>query len=241
MIISKVGYAVGANSKSKASVNYKNNSAYGRNKTNNADKVSFGMDPITATILQEAAEAAAKGLWGIHKLRKTIEKAEYLFNKFDVKPAIETAIQLDAKYGKKHSVSTGNLIDLAIEHVGKLSDSHKVNRDLKQRVVDHCYLDQNYSFENIESLFIGLNNNYYMPFKKYILKNLASQNLERYDLPGKGLLLFDDIDSVTKGVGDTKFRSMIKRRRVEQIKELENGEQKRIDDMGDGYPGQSRV
>lgn len=208
MNISKISYV----NSSKVSQNNAMNrsktgsSVVGMSKPSKIDSVSFGgLDPITATILQEAAEAAARGILGIKKLRATIKKAEGLFDKFDVKPAIETAIRLDAKHGRNIAVSTDNLLSMAISQVGKLSDEHLVNRDLKQRVLDYCYLDKKDFYNNVkpvENLFVNLNNRYYKDFKKYLISKLASSEY--------GLLEFENIDSVIKGVGDGKYRNDIK-------------------------------
>lgn len=150
---------------------------------NEKDKVAFGaMDPITATILQEAAEAAAKSVFGLYQLRKVFEKAYGLFEKYDVKPAIETALAMDGKYGtslKSIFVSPEELLEKAIYHVGKLSDEHLVNRDLKQRVLDYCFLDKDDVYYNqsnpIQELFKSLDNKYYAEFKKYLLTKYVSQ------------------------------------------------------------------
>lgn len=179
-----------------------------------SDKISFGMDPMAAAILQEATIGTARGLLGIRKIKQAIEKADELFDRYDVKPAIELAVQMDKKLGDKllYFEATESLLVKAIKHVSNLSDEHLVNRDLKQKVLDYCFLDNGVSYyhpDNMETeghklaenLFIRLDNKYFHNYKKFIIEKRDKSN--RLDI-------FKDIDSVLKGIDDMKFRDTIK-------------------------------
>lgn len=208
--------------KTKNQNNYSYTSTKLNIKNSGRDNVSFGvLDPVTAaivgTILQEAAEASAKGYLGIKKLRNTINKAEALFDRFDVKPAIETAMSLDLRYNLNSNVNTNKLFKKAVTEVKKLSDEHLVNRDLKHRVIEHYFFEDGNRTslsKTIEDFFINLDNSHHKDFKKYLLSKLANT--------GKGLLNFEDIDSALKGVGDEKFRNQIKLRRSKDYDEYLN-------------------
>lgn len=236
MYISKVN-ALTNNKNINCQIHSNNNTiSYSSLKANKSgDQITFkGIDPITATILQEAAEGAASILFKGMKLRAVVEKADALFGKFDLKPAIETAVQLDAKYGKNFWVDTSRILNKAITAATNLSDEHLVNRDLKQSVLDHCYIDTDYlepQHRNAaERLLKSLNNTTYCEFKKYLFSRLAKDLTRDYGSIHPGLRYFDDLDSVTNGVGDESFRAFLRTRKMEQAAEIDKRSIDLIDD-----------
>lgn len=231
MQITKIGQANTKNN------NYQQNSENkigSSHKTNYADKVSFGMDPITAAILNEAASASAWGILGRVKLEKVFEKAHSLFDKYDVKPAIETAISLDAKYnnrgdgffdflGSFFDPNTNGLLGKALMHAKKLSDFQQVEIDLKRRLLDHCFLDKKHVYDDLQSpiieLFNSLNNRTHGEFKKYVLSRYVSQGKFELICPDNPCIKVSAVD----GIDDKTFSSEIysKASRLQQDDERE--------------------
>lgn len=202
-------------------------SAMKMSKTSKGDSVSFGaLDPLTATIvsgiLEEASTGAARGIFGIGKLKNAIKRAEALFDRYDVRPAIEAALKLDAAHSQNLLLNTDNILNKAIIHSKKFSDNLSENQDLKRRVAEHCYLERYDLLSETRTLaedfFISLNNKIYANFKKHLLTKISEKNLEKHGQ--QGLPNFRDIDSVLNGVGDEEFKANIKARRAQQKEEL---------------------
>lgn len=205
------------------------------------DDISFGMDPVTVTILGAAAKAAGRWFFGGSEFRSVVSSAESLFDRFDVKPAIETAIALDSKYGDKlYYLDSNNLLLKAIVKVDELSDEHLVNRDLKHNVLEYFYVGGGYRESHApyaETAFKKLNNFYHGGFKKHLLSKLSSDD-------GYGLTKFEDLDAAMNGVGDHNFRANLKKSRIKQLQEMEESRRyAQENDNGEplGYSGGLRV
>lgn len=193
------------------------------------NKVSFGgvLEGLAATIFQEALEGAARKIFGIMKVKNAIYKADDLFDRFDVKPAIDLAIKMDAKFGSesRYSQLTSVLLAQAITKVGDLPDEHLVNRDLKQRVLDHCYLDgglpfpakHDYAFFSdlhklAENLLANLDTRYFEDYKKFLISKTAETSVpDAYTPYGSGILRFKEIDKVLENIRDKNFKGKIKK------------------------------
>lgn len=210
----------GINAKKASTMNSKNNSCpISIIKNNKSDLVTFGaIDPISASILKKAADAA-KGVLGVIKMKGIIAEADELFNRYNLRPAIETALGLDIQCKGKLLVNTDGLLNKAVRRANELPDDNFLNRELKQQLLEHCYLDKEIDQdEDVERLLINLDNKYHGDFKKYLLKKLSS--VDCGTLYGdKGLMLINNIDKVMAGVGDSDFKVLMKNSREKQIQE----------------------
>lgn len=201
------------------------------------DKVVFkGLDPVTATILQEAIEGAAHKILSAKKVNAAIAKAHDLFTRYDVKPAIELALGIHEKLGSSflHGDKADDLLAKGVQHVSNLSDEHLVNRDLKQRVLDHCFISPGTSYtpgsdETIvhrlaENLLANLNGRYFEKYKKHLISKVTEYSITGggHDvISNGGILHFKRIDEILSNMSDRDYKMKMKRLWLEKKQEYE--------------------
>lgn len=172
-----------------------------------ADKVTFGMHPTTKTLLALAEERRSIG----KNLKNIFKVAAELFEQSNIKLATNTAIELDSKYRGPRFLgltATEKLIKTATKKVIALSDDIKENRKLKEKLLVHCYGDN--AGLNVEAFFTSLDNKIYGELKQ----SLISKGAEREE----GLLIFSNINAVTKDIGDENFRETISQKYKKQLR-----------------------
>lgn len=230
MIISKVS---GVNNKTNYSKLEGSNQVQNRNIScsrpySTGDKVAFKgvLEGAAATIFQEALEGAAHKVLKGWKIQKALDEAEELFDRFDVKPAIELAVRMDAKFGE--DFATKDLLVKAIRSVEDLSDEHMQHRDLKQRVLDHCFLDDGVNtkpddslpehHELAENLLISLDPRHFDRYKKFLIEKVSRRTIHfpnevrhNDDESMNGILNFRQIDEVLDNVRDSGFKEKMKK------------------------------
>lgn len=184
------------------------------------DKVAFkSLSGTAAAVLQEALQAGSSGLLGIRKVKIAIRKAHDLFDSYDVKPAIDLAIQMDAKFGRSWFQKTDDLLEKAVKHVRDLSDESPVNRDLKQKVLDYCFVhaeipkrSNGYEAQALaEDLLADLNPKYFDGYKKFLIEK-TTRTFFRIGERGQknGITQFRDIDKVLNNIRDENFKARMK-------------------------------
>lgn len=242
MIISKIGVMNNKTNYSKVegSKQVQNGNISSLRPYSTGDKVAFTSLTGTATaILQEALQAGASKLLGMRKVKAAIGKAHDLFDSYDVKPAIELAIQMDSRFGRSLFQDTDSLLEKAVRHVSDLSDDNSVNRDLKQKVLDHCFvhaeipkrLGESDAQRAAEDLLADLDPRYFNDYKKFLISKTARTYFKVGEIGQQnGITQFRDIDTVLDNIRDEGFKT-----RMRSTWEEKNTEwQERLASHGDG-------